>query len=190
MGKKYLITGGVRSGKSAYALTLAKEYPSPRLFVATAEAFDEEMKVRIVRHQRERATDFVTVETPLDLIAVFQGSDSHKSSIILVDCITLWLSNLFHYCSKNHEEIQKRCRDLIIFLCESNQNLILVTNEIGLGLMPESSLARRFLDELGFLNQALARLCDEVIVMNCGISQFIKKGTLEHAKVDCSITTH
>jgi len=97
MQRKILITGAIRSGKSRFALNSALSYSPPRIFLATAEALDEEMKTRILCHQKERGTDFVTVEAPVNLIEALQSPESKKSSIILVDCITLWLNNLFHY---------------------------------------------------------------------------------------------
>ena len=251
MGKKVLITGGVRSGKSAYALELAREYPPPRLFLAAAEAADPEMKARIQRHQKERGSDFVTLERPINLIEALQGPESKRSSVVLVDCLTLWLNNLFHYFSKSASQNcsspnaslsspiafppelrrirppaeigdpfgpvpeilnrgltirdfgndsfvrrpksgsgnKKRCRELVAFLSESEQDVILVTNEIGLGLMPNSSRARIFLDELGFLNQEVARISDEVVLMICGLPSTIK-GVTSERRLDQPLPTH
>ncbi len=161
-----LITGGIRSGKSNYALELARERcAGKKCFIATAEALDEEMKLRIKRHQEERGPDFHTIEEPLDLAGVVARAQENYP-LILIDCLTLWVNNLlFHH---------KGPGPLLKTLEARQSDIIIVTNEIGLGVIPENPLARKFIDELGFLNRSLAQQCDEVYFMVAGIPQLIK----------------
>ena len=165
-----LITGGIRSGKSSFALDLARERcAGEKCFIATAEALDEEMRVRIKRHQEERGTDFYTVEEPLDLAGAVARAQE-KFPLILIDCLTLWVNNLLFY---------QKASDTFLKTIEARQSdMIIVTNEIGLGVIPENPLARRFIDELGFLNRYVAQQSDEVYFMVSGIPQCIKGETL------------
>lgn len=181
-----LITGGIRSGKSRQAIELAEKRSSVRSFVATAEPFDEEMRSRITRHQAQRAGRFITFEEPLYLDrAIVQASA--VSEIVVVDCLTVWLNNLFFY----YAGYPQRIRDVVeLFLATLRQRLagiILVTNETGLGIISEDPLARKFADQLGELNQQIAALSDEVIFMVSGIPQYLK-GLNLHGKVDATVT--
>ena len=157
-----LITGGVKSGKSSHALVLAREFPEPRRFLATAEAFDGEMADRISRHKAERAGRFITVEEPLDI------QDRLQENMIL-DCVPLWLNNMFHY--GREASIDFAVETIIARLPE---NIIIVTNEIGMGFIPADPLSRRYGDILGRINARLAAACDQVILMVSGIAVAIK----------------
>lgn len=198
-----LITGGVRSGKSRFALYSALSYSPPRIFLATAEPLDQEMRERILRHQRERKDQFVTIEEPIHLAEkILQIDPPHPNplpqgegrvrdnpSVIIVDCLTIWLGNLFHHFGKNGFAIQNQVDRLIEVVKNVQGNIMIVTNEIGLGVIPGEAIGRRFVDTLGILNQELARICDEVVFMSCGIPQIIK-GTLQNAKLDDRVTAH
>lgn len=161
-----LITGGSRSGKSRFALEKVSPY-ARKIFLATAVATDEEMKRRIEKHQRDRGSDFLTVEEPVHLGRVIHEKAS-LADVILVDCLTFWLNNLFHYGVSN--EIQ----DFLDVLKERPTALVLVTNEINMGVIPADTLTRRFVDQQGWLNQEVARRSDEVILMVSGIPQILK----------------
>ncbi len=170
MSKVYLVTGGARSGKSRYAEDLAKSLckdGSRRCYIATAEAFDDEMKARIAAHRQRRKDDFFTVESPLELGAAI--SDAQDSSdVILVDCLTVWMGNLLHY---NRLDLKD---GLLEALRNAKCDVILVTNETGMGIVPMNKLSRPFRDEAGFLNQAVADVADTVVFMVCGLPMFVK----------------
>lgn len=170
-----LITGGVRSGKSRYALELARQYnlPGPKCFLATAEPFDPEMKSRIANHQKERAGDFVTIEEPLYLAQAI-GKAQRESRVILIDCLTIWVSNLFFRLADTPNEIKNEIESLIQIVELKKTDLIFVTNEVGLGLIPDHPLGRRYIEALGNLNQRMAHMSSEVIFMVSGIPMRVK----------------
>lgn len=177
-----LITGGVRSGKSRYAVELAMRRAEKRIFIATAEALDDEMKLRIANHRRERGNAFQTAEAPVFLAeAVMTAAD--QAPLMVVDCLTVWVSNLLHHFQGKDEAIAVELRSFIQTVASGVLDMILVTNEVGLGIMPENFLARQFSDLLGQLNQEMARHSDEVILMVSGIPQVIK-GQMHHARLD------
>ena len=166
--------GGIRSGKSRYALELSRQHSgSPKCFLATAQPLDEEMKLRIARHKEERTQDFITIEEPLDLARVVQKSQK-EFSLILVDCLTVWVGNLFHHLEGDQSRIRHEIESFIDVVACKKVDMIFITNEVGLGLIPDDPLSRRYLDELGSLNQNLASLCDEVVLMVSGIPKLIK----------------
>mgnify|MGYP001565696141 CR=1 FL=1 len=168
-----LVTGGGRSGKSQYALERARRYPR-RVFVATAEPCDDEMKDRIARHRAGRDASFVTVEEPRDLAKAVQSLPPDMD-VALVDCVTVWLGNLFHRhggASESFPEVDQ----FLLLAARPPCHLILVANEVGMGIIPETELGRRFRDMAGFLNQKLAHLADEVVFLVSGIPMVIKKG--------------
>ncbi|MFN3260913.1 MAG: bifunctional adenosylcobinamide kinase/adenosylcobinamide-phosphate guanylyltransferase [Pikeienuella sp.] len=154
-----LILGGARSGKSARALALAAP---PRAFIATAEAGDGEMAQRIARHKAERGEDWALIEAPLDLPAALAEAGGRTA---LVDCLTLWLSNLM---AAGREPEAETAR-LIAALRAAQAPVILVSNEIGLGLVPMEPLSRRFRDEQGRLNQRIAAAADRVEFVAAGL---------------------
>ncbi len=183
-----LITGGVRSGKSRYACALAQQITGKRVFIATAQAFDEGMSVRIKKHQEERGNEFMTFEEPLYLARVI-GQASARSQVVLVDCLTFWLNNLYHHFKDDHGKIRQQFDLFLAVLANPPARIIMVTNEVGLGVMPDNRLARTFIDELGSLNQKVAQSSEEVILMTAGIAQFIKGGS-KHESMDYSSKEH
>lgn len=178
-----LITGGVRSGKSRHALELARHtsVPGPKYFVATAQPLDEEMKIRIAKHQEERAQDFVTIEEPLYLAKAIETAQ-RESGLIVVDCLTLWVNNLLYCLADRPDLIQHEIESFLKTVCSKKAEMIFVTNEVGFGLVSAHALTRLYVDELGNLNQALATVCEEVILMVSGVPIPIKGGV--HARVD------
>lgn len=184
MSQALLITGGVRSGKSRHALELAQTRGPRKAFIATAEALDQDMSDRIQAHRVERGDDFVTIEEPIYLSQAI-ASLAGKVDVILIDCLTLWTSNLIHHFASFPEFKEREIAALIETIKSRSTDLIFVTNETGLGVMPDNRLARQFADELGRLNQRLAAVCDEVIFMISGIPQKVKAPLEElHAKLD------
>jgi len=157
-----LITGGVKSGKSSHALILARDFASPRFFLATAEAFDEEMKEKIARHKAERRERFTTIEEPIAI------HERLRDNMIL-DCVPLWLNNMFHY--GKEDEVEATIEALIKGLPAT---IVIVTNEVGMGFVPADALARRYGNTLGRVNARLAAACDQVILMVSGIPLVIK----------------
>lgn len=163
-----LVTGGARSGKSDYALKLALEAPERGpVFVATAEAFDDEMRQRIEKHRRERPATMQTVEAPIDLAGALRTLPS-GTGLAVVDCLTVWMSNLMHHLGADRNEFPP-VQELRKLLEQPPCDLVFVTNEVGLGIVPENAMARRFRDLAGALNRAVAARADRVIFMVCGI---------------------
>jgi adenosylcobinamide kinase/adenosylcobinamide-phosphate guanylyltransferase len=148
-----LVGGGVRSGKSAFALALARSLGPRRLFVATAQAFDDEMRARIAAHRAEREGLFRTVEEPLDLPGALGAADA---DVVLVDCLTLWLSNLLLR-GDGEAQVAAAVESLAAALSRRRGHVVLVTNEVGMGVVPESALGRLFRDVAGRAHQRLAR---------------------------------
>ena len=173
MGKKIIfITGGCRSGKSRFALDYANEHFSKKLYLATCEALDEEMTERITHHKKTRGPEWQTIEEPIEVVnKIRQYGD--KTDVILLDCITLWLSNLLMR-GKVDSEIMKKVGALIDMMREVQTSLIFVSNEVGLGIVPADPLSRRFRDLSGMANQKIAMAADAVIFMVSGISIFVK----------------
>lgn len=169
--QKTLIVGGARSGKSRRALELAGQLPGERVFVATAEPSDAEMAARIERHRRDRGPEFTTVEAPLDLLNALK-TVSGPDRVVIVDCLTLWLGNLMHY----ERDVDAHTAALVAFLEAAPGPVILVSNEVGTGLVPTTSLGRAFRDAQGELNQAVAAVCERVEFMVAGLPVAVKPG--------------
>jgi adenosylcobinamide kinase / adenosylcobinamide-phosphate guanylyltransferase len=168
-----LILGGARSGKSRYGLGLAARCPAPRLFVATCEPRDAEMEARIEAHQQERGSDWTTREVPLDLAAAVSQAQDHYG-VILVDCLTMWVSNLLLQEGAPPGSIQTACERLIEGLARTTAPTILVSNEVGWGIVPDNPLARQFRDQAGWLHQRLAQVADLVVLVVAGVPMLIK----------------
>jgi adenosylcobinamide kinase/adenosylcobinamide-phosphate guanylyltransferase len=168
-----LITGGARSGKSAHALALAMAYPgSRRFFLATAEALDDEMRARIERHRADRTASFVTIEEPIIIASALESLDG-RCDVVVIDCLTLWVSNLMAQ-SLDDAEIIAKGEDLATVLRSVSFGAVIVTGEVGSGIVPEHPSARRFRDLLGWINQRVARAADRVILMTAGYPLVIK----------------
>lgn len=163
-GELVLVGGGVRSGKSAYATELAMQLGARRVLVATAQALDDEMAARIAAHRAERGDRFVTVEEPLDLAGVLLSIDA---DVVVVDCLTLWISNLLLR-GEGLPAIAARVDRVAEVLARRRFHAILVTNEVGMGLVPESALGRAFRDAAGRAHQRLARDADRVYLAALG----------------------
>ena len=180
MARIILITGGARSGKSAYALTRGEALPDKRLFIATCPAVDREMAERVRRHREERqGRGWETIEEERDLGKVLAGP-GRNYAVLLIDCLTLWVNNLLHALQTvTGEEFTDRhlvehCRLCLQAVEDHPGTLILVTNEVGLGIVPDNPLARQYRDLVGTANQFLAKTADEVILVSCGIALPLK----------------
>jgi adenosylcobinamide kinase/adenosylcobinamide-phosphate guanylyltransferase len=163
-----LVTGGARSGKSTRAEARACAFPGKPVYVATAEALDAEMRERIAKHRARRGSAWLEHETPLELVAALVETDGRGAR--LVDCLTLWLSNLMHA----ERDWEKEAMLLAETLDRQNSPVVLVTNEVGLGIVPDNALARRFRDAAGILNQIVARVADEVEFVVAGLPMRVK----------------
>ncbi len=171
-GKTILITGGSRSGKSRHALHLTKNIRGQKIFLATAEPLDEEMAERIKKHQNERGKEWSTIEESLDPTSVLKEKGDEPGYIIL-DCITLWLSNMIMK-NMTQQTILQRVHEFVGKCKNCASNIIVITNELGSGTVPMQPSARSFRDLAGETNQILASEFDEVINMVSGIPVAIK----------------
>lgn len=159
VGKLIVIGGGARSGKSGLALDLARERGSGGVFIATAEAFDDEMRERIEVHRRDRGDDLATIEEPRELARVI--SEAPDGAPVIVDCLTLWLSNLL-LAGLGEGNIAERVDGVLERIGARSGDTIVVTNEVGMGIVPSSRLGRAFRDLAGRAHQTLAHRADEM----------------------------
>lgn len=179
MGKLILVTGGARSGKSDYALTRAQALPGPYFFLATCPVIDPEMDDRISRHKADRENGmWQTIEEELELAGVVSSLEA--DSVCLIDCLTLWVNNLLYLAEQSRitfgeDEIRKRCIALIDAAAEYRGTLICVSNEVGMGIVPDNVSARLYRDLVGRCNRILAAAADEVILVSCGLPLFLKE---------------
>lgn len=162
-----LLLGGARSGKSRYAETLTMGFATPWTYIATSEVYDNEMRERVGEHKARRGDGWQTVEAPLDLAGAIDASNGNA---VLVDCLTLWLSNLMHA----ESDIEAATVALEVTLLRARVPVFLVSNEVGLGIVPDNALARRFRDEAGRLHQRLAARADRVLFMVAGLPMVVK----------------
>jgi adenosylcobinamide kinase/adenosylcobinamide-phosphate guanylyltransferase len=172
--KKILILGGARSGKSDFALQLGESLEGDKAFVATASHMDDEMRQRIKAHQQQRGPQWTTYEISLDLsIALIEIAAN--CNVIIVDCLTLWLSNLMYLNKDPKAAIHELLRAFkLIHPYDHLIHLLMVSNEVGMGIVPENKLARTFRDLSGYMNAAIAKQADEVYLVTAGIPLLIK----------------
>ena len=178
MARIVLVTGGSRSGKSGHAQRLAESLPGPRVYLATCPALDEETKVRIQRHREDReGRGWAAIEEGVHLSELLREASEFR--VVLVDCLTLWINNLLYEAEGSgrllHEEdVAAECEELIE-TCRLREGVVLmVTNEVGWGIVPENPLSRRFRDLAGRCNQVVARAADQVVLLVSGIPIILK----------------
>jgi adenosylcobinamide kinase/adenosylcobinamide-phosphate guanylyltransferase len=178
MGRLILITGGARSGKSDFALQLAEALPGPRCFIATCPVVDPEMEERIARHREERAGgEWQTVEEQTDIAAILLARPD--ALVCLIDCLTLWVNNLLYHAGQSGNlfsdtELRRQC-DLLTQAAGGHQGAVIcVTNEVGMGIVPDNPAARLYRDLVGRCNRMLAAAADEVYLVSCGIPLQLK----------------
>ena len=178
MGRIVLVTGGSRSGKSAHAQKLAEALPGPRTFIATCPVLDDEMRARVLRHKKDRAgRDWRTVEETADLPGALRNSKD--SNVVLVDCLTLWVNNLMFAAEQERtllveDEIAARAQKVLAACAEIPGAVIFVTNEIGMGIVPDNAQARRFRDLAGRCNQVIAAGAAAVTLVVSGLPLELK----------------
>ncbi len=178
MARIILITGGCRSGKSAYAQQLGESLAGRRAYVATCRPTDDEMRERVRRHRKARsAAQWETIEETIDLAGTLARAGGYD--VVLVDCLTLWIANLLEKADREDSDageecLAQRCREILV-ACRAHPGTVLfVTNEVGMGIVPENALARRFRDLVGRCNQVIAAAADRVMLMSCGIPIAVK----------------
>jgi adenosylcobinamide kinase / adenosylcobinamide-phosphate guanylyltransferase len=163
-----LITGGARSGKSRHAEVRARAFPGRPVYVATAEALDAEMTERIAKHRARRGSEWIEREVPLELSQTLIETDGGGAR--LVDCLTLWLSNLLHA----ERDWSRTISELAETLKKQQSPIVLVTNEVGLGIVPDNALARAYRDAAGIMSQTIAGVADEVEFVVAGLPMKLK----------------
>jgi adenosylcobinamide kinase/adenosylcobinamide-phosphate guanylyltransferase len=185
MAEIVLVTGGCRSGKSGYAQQLAEAQPPGRLFVATCPVTDDELRERIAAHRRARRDrGWETVEEQVDLAGVLQGQAGFNA--VLVDCVTLWVNNVAYWAEQEgraigEAEMAERCEQVLAAARARPGIVIFVSNEVGMGIVPDNAAARRFRDLAGRANQVIAAAADRVTMMISGIPWVLKERTGEPA---------
>lgn len=163
-----LVLGGARSGKSSFAEGMATATNRPRRYIATAQAWDDEMRARIAQHRNQRGEGWITVEAPLELAAAL--ADAQKSEVVLVDCATLWLSNQL----LADADLAAHTTNLLAAITTCPASVIVVSNEVGWSIVPDNALARAFRDAQGRLNQQMAAQADLVVAVMAGLPLVIK----------------
>lgn len=171
MKETVLVIGGCRSGKSRFAVNYARGFKR-KAFVATCEVLDEEMKKRVEKHQEDRGPDWKTIEVPLALPDAIARCGA-EADVVLVDCLTLWISNMILK-EKTEEYVMSRTDELLASIQKIDSTVILVSNEVGAGIVPENPLARMFRDVAGMVNQKVAACADKVVWMVAGIPAQVK----------------
>ena len=179
-----LILGGVRSGKSRYAVEQAKKSKKKTAFIATCVFFDKEMRNRIRLHRLSRPKHWKLIEEGQDITSALRKIENSYGTAV-VDCLGLWISNLLSDNLKDNE-IERKIEKLIQAILKAKLDVLLVSNDVGSGIMPINALARRFCDLLGLTNQKIARKADNVILMSAGIPQILK-GDYPNAKIERDI---
>ena len=167
------ILGGARSGKSRLSQKLGESVPGKRLFIATAQPLDDEMEKRIESHKVSRGKNWKTVEEPLEISKVIWENEK-EYGLILIDCLTVWVSNLLERFDQDEEKILKEVGRLEEAIKGSNIRFIIVSNEVGMGIVPDNKLARQFREFLGIVNQRMAELSERVILMVSGVPMVLK----------------
>ncbi len=169
-GRIVFVIGGARSGKSSFALEKAELFPGRKAYIATAEPLDDEMRERVEKHRKQRGKDWDTHEEPVEMARVLKEKGRDYSAVVL-DCLTLWLSNVLLGGKDPEGEIEA----FLAFLRDGDHPpFFIVSNEVGMGIVPDNALSRKFRDLAGHLNQKVAGIADEVYLVTAGIPLRIK----------------
>lgn len=188
LNKTIFITGGCRSGKSRQALSIADKLSGRKVFLATAEPLDDEMLDRIAKHQEERGKDWITQEEPLDPVAILK-EEGQKATVIVMDCLTLWVSNMMMK-DMDRDSILQKMNELIEECNRATSTLIIITNEVGAGIVPDNNLSRSFRDIAGEANQIVASKFNQVLHMVSGIPVTIKSISENTSEVTADDSVH
>ncbi|MBW1999578.1 MAG: bifunctional adenosylcobinamide kinase/adenosylcobinamide-phosphate guanylyltransferase [Deltaproteobacteria bacterium] len=167
-----LVLGGARSGKSSWALKYVEERYHSYVFLATARVQDEEMAERVRLHKKSRGLEWGLLEEPLE-VAEAIGTKCADYDCVLIDCATIWLSNVM--IEKGDKEVLNYGKVFLEALAERKQAIVIVSNEVGMGVVPDHPLGRRFRDHAGFMNQEIAKMADKVVFMVAGLPMFLKR---------------
>jgi adenosylcobinamide kinase/adenosylcobinamide-phosphate guanylyltransferase len=173
-----LVLGGAKSGKSSYALDTCNRSGKKRVFLATAQAGDLEMEERIRKHRAERGPAWSTREEPIEITEIIRREDG-KDTIILVDCLTLWLSNLFMKYKDDNDAIERVVESFVGQLANIRGSVVAVSNEVGTGIVPDNALSRRYRDRAGMLNQQVAAVSRKVVAVFAGIPLVLKEESFD-----------
>ena len=174
MNKKIFVIGGCRSGKSNHALELAEKMAAnERIFIATCVPQDDEMRQRVAKHQQNRSQSWKTIEAPLHLPQVIMDN-ARAEGVVLIDCLTLWINNLLME-NESAPDVENQISKLVRALQSADGTVIIVSNEVGTGIVPENKLARLYRDLVGSVNQEMARIADRVVWVVAGIPVTIKE---------------
>ncbi len=168
-----LVVGGAKSGKSSFSLNVCNSLDRERIFLATAQALDQEMEERIRRHQAERGSGWRAIEEPLKVAETIGSLDS-EDTVILLDCLTLWLNNLYMEYGEDQEKIEKAIENLAQQLADIHGAVVVVSNEVGMGIVPDNQLSRTYRDTAGYMNQRIARLAVKVVAVLAGLPLVLK----------------
>lgn len=168
-----LAVGGAKSGKSRFALDVCRGLNRKCIFLATAQALDLEMEERIKRHQAERGGEWLTIEEPINVVDRIRSLDSEDTAILL-DCLTLWLNNLYMKYGEDQETIEQAIEGLIQQLSIIQGAIVVVSNEVGMGIVPDTPLSRRYRDNMGYMNQRIAHLARKVVTVMAGLPLVLK----------------
>ena len=168
-----LVTGGAKSGKSRFALNMCNALNRKKIFLATAQALDREMDERIKRHRAERDEEWLTVEEPLNVTETIRALDK-EDTVILLECVALWISNLFMKFDKNRDAIEQAFEDLLEQLSGIRGVVLVVSNEVGMSIVPDNALSRKFRDDVGSMNQKIALLAKKVVACMAGLPLVLK----------------
>ena len=168
-----LIIGGAKSGKSRFALDFCQQTGKELIFLATAQAKDQEMAERIRRHQKERGRNWLTIEEPLDIVGRIREFDN-PNTVILLDCLVLWMNNLYMKYGDDFKSIDQEIDTLVNHLLKVRGLVVIVSNELGMSIIPDNPLAREFRDRIGILNQRIAGLSQKVVMMTAGLPLILK----------------
>ena len=168
-----VVTGGIKSGKSLWAQKRGESISGNRAFIATALALDEDIRQRIKKHQSDRADKWTTWEEAHDIVPVLENLTT-KFGVVLLDCLTMWISNLLTIDNLSAEQVQQKTTELSACLSGKNCQIILVTNEVGMGVIPSDPLSRAFQGHLGRLNREVASVANELYMMVSGVPLQIK----------------
>ena len=171
MKKIVFITGPVRSGKSNFAVKLAKQWGKEVVFLATCRPADNEMHKRVKKHKKNRPKEWKIIEEEIDISSIIKNY--RKDSLIIIDCITLWISNLL-LSGLKEKKIMKKINEFIDMLKKAKSSIIIVSNEVGWGIVPDNELARFFRDIIGIVHQKISKLSDEAYLVISGITLKIK----------------
>lgn len=168
-----LIIGGAKSGKSRLALNICNGLNRKRIFLATAEILDREMEERIHRHKIERGREWLTVEEPLNILTILKKMDA-EDTVILLDCLTLWLNNLYMTYRDDHQPVSKSIEEFLDQLSGIKGAVVMVSNEVGMGIVPGDPMSRRYRDDLGSMHQRIAHVARKVVAVIAGIPMVLK----------------